>query len=74
MHNVCNLNESVKLDVFSTVHHSIELFYLPTSMHNSLFIKNMYLTCTNLCSCFKLYYSSRLNAEHITETQTYAAT
>ena len=28
-----------KFDVFSTVHHSIELFHLPTLMHNSLFIK-----------------------------------
>jgi len=26
------------------VHHSIELFYLPTLMHNSLFINNMYVT------------------------------
>ena len=29
-------------DVFPTVHHSIELLNLPTLMHNSLFINNMY--------------------------------
>ena len=26
------------------MHHSIELFHLPTLMHNSLFINNMYVT------------------------------
>ena len=31
-------------DVFSTVHRSMELFHLPTLMHNSLFINNMYVT------------------------------
>ena len=31
-------------DVFSTVQHSLELFHLPTLMHNSLFINNMYVT------------------------------
>ena len=30
--------------VFLTVHHSIELFHLPTLMHNSLFINNIYYT------------------------------
>jgi len=30
--------------VFSTVHHSIELFHQPILMHNSLFINNMYVT------------------------------
>jgi len=34
----------VEFDVFPTVHHSIELFHLPTLMHNSLFINNMYVT------------------------------
>ena len=39
-------------NVFSTVHHSKELFNLPTLTHNSLFIKNMYVTL--LCStCFE---------------------
>ena len=33
----------MKFDVFSTVHHSIELFHLPTLMHNSLFINNCML-------------------------------
>ena len=31
-------------DVFLTVHHSIDLFHLPTLMHNSLFINNTYVT------------------------------
>ena len=31
-------------DVFLNVHHSIVLFHLPTLMHNSLFINNMYVT------------------------------
>ena len=30
-------------DVFSTEHHSIELFHLPTLMHNSLFINKFML-------------------------------
>jgi hypothetical protein len=33
---------------FLTVHHSIELFHLPTLMHNSLFIKNVYSYTTIL--------------------------
>jgi len=38
-------------DVFSTVHHRIELFHLPTLMHNSLFINNMYVTLpSSTCS------------------------
>ena len=28
---------------FSTVHRSIELFYLPTLIHKSLFINNIYI-------------------------------
>ena len=28
--------------MFLTVHHSIDSFHLPTLMHNSLFINNMY--------------------------------
>ena len=35
---------SRRFDVFSTVHHSIELYHLPTLMHNSLLINNMYVT------------------------------
>jgi hypothetical protein len=30
--------------VFLTVHHSIDLFHLPTIMHNSLFMNNIYVT------------------------------
>ena len=33
----------MRLDVFSTVDHSIELFHLPTFMHNSLFINKCML-------------------------------
>jgi hypothetical protein len=29
---------------FLTMHRSIELFHLPTLMHNSLFINNIYVT------------------------------
>ena len=53
--------------VFSTVHHSIDLFHLPTLMHNSLFYNNMYVTLQS-STCFehqnarlqegKLYYHS----------------
>jgi len=39
----------MKFDVFSTVHHIIELFQLPTLMHNSLFINNMYVTLSSTC-------------------------
>jgi hypothetical protein len=39
---LCNLT------VFLTVHPSIELFHLPTLMHNSLFINNMYSYTTIL--------------------------
>jgi hypothetical protein len=39
-------------DVFLTMHHSIELFHLPTLMHNSLFINNMYVTLPS-STCFK---------------------
>ena len=46
------INEYTAIWCFWTVHHSIELFHLPTLMHNSLFINNMYVTL--LCStCFK---------------------
>ena len=50
-----------------TVHHSIDLFHLPTLMHNSLFINNMYVTLKS-STCFnhqhahlqedKLFYHS----------------
>ena len=39
----------LQFDVFLTVHHSIELFHLPTLMHNSLFINNMYVTLSSTC-------------------------
>ena len=39
-------------DVFLTVHHSIELFHLPTLMHNSLYINNMYVTLLS-STCFE---------------------
>ena len=39
-------------DVFLTVHHIIKLFHLPTLMHNSLFIKNMYVTLLS-STCFQ---------------------
>ena len=41
---LCLIDLSVYFDVFSTVHRSIELFHLPTLMHNSVFINNMYVT------------------------------
>ena len=41
-----------EFDVFSTVHHSIELFHLPTLMHNSLFINIMYVTLLS-STCFE---------------------
>ena len=31
----------INVDVFFTVHHSIDLFQLPTLMYNSLFINNL---------------------------------
>ena len=34
------------------VHHSIELFHIPTLMHDSLFINTMYVTLLSL-TCFK---------------------
>ena len=42
----------IPFDVFSTVHHSIELFHLPTLMHNSLIINNMYVTLLS-SRCFE---------------------
>ena len=36
-------------DVFLIVHHIIELFHLPTLLHNSLFINNMYVTLLSSC-------------------------
>ena len=42
----------VHFDVSSTVHHSIELFHVPTLMHNSLFINNMYVTLLS-STCFE---------------------
>ena len=41
-----------KFDVFSTVHQSVESFHLPTLMHNSLFINNMYVTLLS-STCFE---------------------
>jgi len=38
--------------VFSTVHHSIELFHVPTLMYNSLFINNMHVTLLS-STCFE---------------------
>ena len=38
--------------VFLTVHHSIELFRLPTLMHNSLFINKLYVTLLS-STCFE---------------------
>ena len=42
-------------DVSLTVHHSIDLFHLPTLMHNSIFINSMYVT---------LLYSKCFEHEH----------
>ena len=40
-------------DVFSTVHHSIELFHRPTLMYNfHLFINNMFVTLLS-STCFE---------------------
>ena len=39
-------------DVFSTVHHSIELFHQPTLMYNSLFTNNKYVTLLS-STCFE---------------------
>ena len=47
-----NLKWHKYFDVFSTVHHSIELFHLPTLMHNSSFINNMYVTLLS-STCFE---------------------
>ena len=41
-----------EFDVLLTVHHSIELFNLPTLIHNSLFINNMYVTLLS-STCFE---------------------
>ena len=41
---ICAWTRLVCFDVFFTVHHSIDLFQLPTLMYNSLFINNMYVT------------------------------
>ena len=35
---------------FLTVHHSIDLLHLPTLMHNSIFINNMYVTLLHLAN------------------------
>ena len=37
---------------FLTVYHSIDLFHLPTLMHDSLFINNMYVTLQSK-TCFE---------------------
>jgi hypothetical protein len=36
--------------VILTVHHSIELYHLPTLMHYSLFINNIYVTLQSYSS------------------------
>ena len=46
------ITHAVFFYVFSTLHHSIELFHLPTLMHNSLFINNMYITLLSW-TCFE---------------------
>jgi hypothetical protein len=50
---------------FLTVHHIIEVFHLPTLMHNSLFINNMYVTLLS-STCFEHYIS------HLQEDQLYS--
>jgi len=40
------------IDVFLTMHHSIELFHIPTLMHNYLFINTMYVTLQS-STCFE---------------------
>jgi hypothetical protein len=47
-----NISETSNNDVYLTVHHSIDLFHLPTLMHNSLFINNMYVTLYS-STCFE---------------------
>ena len=50
--SLLSYNTILCFDVFLTVHHSIELFHLPTLMHNSLFIKNVYVTLLS-STCFE---------------------
>ena len=49
---------SRRSDVFSTVHHSIELYHLPTLMHSSLLINNMYVTLQS-STCFQHQHAHR---------------
>ena len=42
MHGLENIRNKCTFDVFLTVHHSIDLFHLPTLMHNS-FIHEQYV-------------------------------
>ena len=58
---------STTFDVFSTVHHSIELFHQPTSMHNSLFINNMYVTLLS-STCFEQSALNRCTVQPFTES------
>jgi hypothetical protein len=63
----CRKIINIKFFVFSTMHHSIDVFHLQTLMHSSLFINNMYVTLQS-STCFdhqhahlqedKLYYHS----------------
>jgi len=46
------LHKQTDLLFFLTVHHSINLFHLPTLMHNSIFINNMYVTQLS-STCFE---------------------
>jgi hypothetical protein len=46
------------------VHHSIELFHLPTLMHNSLFINNTYSYTT----IFDMSALNRCNVQPFTES------
>ena len=48
-----SLEHIIRFDVFSTVHHSIELFHQPTLMHNFLY---------SLTVCLLHYYSRHISS------------
>ena len=50
------VNKGMKFDVFSTVHHSIELFHQPTLMHNFLY---------SLTICLLHYYLRHVSSINI---------